>query len=163
MARAPGRILFGHLSLFFRFFPGSLFCLSLSGQAQKLQPRVKDISFHGLGEPVGHADSGGGLQEEGGLAHRRMDGAPSCQGRMAEVVDKDAEVRIQFLQVPDHPPHLFEVKVLQGGVGPVLLVMHVAVEGGFIAILSLQLPGKKRLKIDELLRGYKITNEFCVK
>ena len=41
--------------------------------------------------------------------------------------------------------------------------LHVAVEGGFIAILSLQLPGKKRLKIDELLRGYKITNEFCVK
>ena len=41
--------------------------------------------------------------------------------------------------------------------------LHVAVEGGFIAILSLQLPGKKRLKIDELLRGYKITDEFCVK
>ena len=41
--------------------------------------------------------------------------------------------------------------------------LHVAVDGGFIAILSLQLPGKKRLKIDELLRGYKITNEFYVK
>ena len=29
-----------------------------------------------------------------------------------------------------------------------------SVPGGFVSILSLQLPGKKRLKIDELLRGY---------
>ena len=32
--------------------------------------------------------------------------------------------------------------------------MKVAVPDGFVSILSLQLPGKKRLKIDELLRGY---------
>jgi methionyl-tRNA formyltransferase len=32
--------------------------------------------------------------------------------------------------------------------------MKVAVSDGFVSILSLQLPGKKRLKIDELLRGY---------
>jgi len=38
--------------------------------------------------------------------------------------------------------------------------LHVAVPDGFIAILSLQLPGKKRLAVDELLRGYKITEDF---
>ena len=32
--------------------------------------------------------------------------------------------------------------------------MKVAVPDGFVSILSLQLPGKKRLKTDELLRGY---------
>ena len=32
--------------------------------------------------------------------------------------------------------------------------MKVAVPDGFVSVLSLQLPGKKRLKIDELLRGY---------
>ena len=33
--------------------------------------------------------------------------------------------------------------------------LHVAVSDGWIAIKSLQLPGKKRLKTDELLRGFK--------
>ena len=32
--------------------------------------------------------------------------------------------------------------------------IKVSVPGGFVSILSLQLPGKKRLKTDELLRGY---------
>ncbi len=32
--------------------------------------------------------------------------------------------------------------------------IKVSVPGGFVSILSLQLPSKKRLKIDELLRGY---------
>ena len=41
--------------------------------------------------------------------------------------------------------------------------LHVAVSDGFIGILSLQLPGKKRLHIDELLRGFKITQECCFK
>lgn len=41
--------------------------------------------------------------------------------------------------------------------------LHVAVSDGWIAIKSLQLPGKKRLKTDELLRGFKINNDFCVK
>lgn len=34
--------------------------------------------------------------------------------------------------------------------------MKVAVPDGFVSILSLQLPGKKRLKTDELLRGYRL-------
>ncbi len=38
--------------------------------------------------------------------------------------------------------------------------IQVAVRDGFIAIKELQLPGKKRLKVDELLRGYEITNDF---
>lgn len=38
--------------------------------------------------------------------------------------------------------------------------LHVAVPGGFIAVLSLQLPGKKRLPVAELLRGYHITDDF---
>ena len=38
--------------------------------------------------------------------------------------------------------------------------MHVAVVDGFIAIKELQLPGKKRLKVDELLRGYDMSNDF---
>ena len=36
--------------------------------------------------------------------------------------------------------------------------MKVAVPDGFVSILSLQLPGKKRLKIDELLRGYRLAD-----
>lgn len=39
-------------------------------------------------------------------------------------------------------------------------VMKVAVSDGYISILSLQLPGKKRLKTEELLRGYRLTNDF---
>lgn len=38
--------------------------------------------------------------------------------------------------------------------------LQVAVPDGFLNILALQLPGKKRLKTDELLRGYHITEEF---
>ena len=36
--------------------------------------------------------------------------------------------------------------------------IKVAVPDGFISILSLQLPGKKRLKTDELLRGYHLAD-----
>ena len=36
--------------------------------------------------------------------------------------------------------------------------MKVAVPDGFVSILSLQLPGKKRLKTDELLRGYRLAD-----
>ena len=36
--------------------------------------------------------------------------------------------------------------------------LKIATTDGFINILSLQLPGKKRLKIDELLRGYQFDN-----
>lgn len=38
--------------------------------------------------------------------------------------------------------------------------IKVAVPDGFISILSLQLPGKKRLKTDELLRGFHLTDEY---
>lgn len=38
--------------------------------------------------------------------------------------------------------------------------MKVAVPDGFVSILSLQLPGKKRLKTDELLRGFHLTDEY---
>lgn len=38
--------------------------------------------------------------------------------------------------------------------------LHVAVAGGYISINALQLPGKKRLKVDELLRGFKLTEEY---
>ena len=38
--------------------------------------------------------------------------------------------------------------------------IQVAVPGGFVSVLSLQLPGKKRLKTDELLRGFRLTNEY---
>ena len=40
--------------------------------------------------------------------------------------------------------------------------LRVAVLGGFIDVLSLQLPGKKRLPVAELLRGYHITEEYRV-
>lgn len=36
--------------------------------------------------------------------------------------------------------------------------LKVAVTDGFVSILSLQLPGKKRLKIEELLRGYRLAD-----
>ena len=41
--------------------------------------------------------------------------------------------------------------------------LRIAVPDGWIEVKSLQLPGKKRLKTDELLRGFKINNDFCVK
>ena len=41
--------------------------------------------------------------------------------------------------------------------------IHVAAADGFIVIRALQLPGKKRLKTDELLRGFRLTEEFRVK
>lgn len=41
--------------------------------------------------------------------------------------------------------------------------LRVAAADGFIGIRSLQLPGKKRLKTDELLRGFRLTEEFKMK
>lgn len=41
--------------------------------------------------------------------------------------------------------------------------IHVATADGIIGICALQLPGKKRLKTDELLRGFRLTEEFRVK
>ena len=41
--------------------------------------------------------------------------------------------------------------------------LRVAAANGFIGIRSLQLPGKKRLKTDELLRGFRLTEEFKMK
>lgn len=40
--------------------------------------------------------------------------------------------------------------------------IYIAVTDGFISLLSLQLPGKKRLKVDELLRGYRISENMKV-
>ncbi|WP_300698533.1 methionyl-tRNA formyltransferase [Bacteroides sp.] len=40
--------------------------------------------------------------------------------------------------------------------------IRVAAQDGFIGIHALQLPGKKRLKVDELLRGFRLTEEFKV-
>lgn len=37
--------------------------------------------------------------------------------------------------------------------------LNIAVSGGFISVKELQLPGKKRLKTDELLRGFKLTED----
>lgn len=39
-------------------------------------------------------------------------------------------------------------------------VIKVAVPDGYISILSLQLPGKKRLTTEELLRGYRLTDNY---
>ena len=39
---------------------------------------------------------------------------------------------------------------------------RIAAADGFIGVHSLQLPGKKRLKIDELLRGMRLTEEVKV-
>lgn len=41
--------------------------------------------------------------------------------------------------------------------------IHVAAADGIIGIRALQLPGKKRLETDELLRGFRLTEEFRVK
>ena len=41
--------------------------------------------------------------------------------------------------------------------------LHVAVADGFMDIKSLQLPGKKRLSTEELLRGFKISNDCFFK
>ena len=41
--------------------------------------------------------------------------------------------------------------------------LHVAAQDGFVGIRSLQLPGKKRLKTDELLRGFRLDNAFKMK
>jgi len=41
--------------------------------------------------------------------------------------------------------------------------VEVATSDGFISVKSLQLPGKKRLRTEEFLRGFKLTEEFCMK
>lgn len=41
--------------------------------------------------------------------------------------------------------------------------IRVAAADGFVGIRALQLPGKKRLKTDELLRGFRLTEEFRMK
>ncbi|ADV42081.1 methionyl-tRNA formyltransferase [Bacteroides helcogenes] len=41
--------------------------------------------------------------------------------------------------------------------------IRVAATDGFIGIRTLQLPGKKRLRTDELLRGFRLTEEFKMK
>lgn len=41
--------------------------------------------------------------------------------------------------------------------------LKVAVADGYVGIRALQLPGKKRLKTDELLRGFALTSEWCMK
>lgn len=41
--------------------------------------------------------------------------------------------------------------------------LRIAAADGFIGIRTLQLPGKKRLATDELLRGFRLTEEFKVK
>ena len=38
--------------------------------------------------------------------------------------------------------------------------IEIACEDGYLQILSLQLAGKKRLTAEELLRGYRLTNEY---
>ncbi|MDE5709913.1 methionyl-tRNA formyltransferase [Bacteroides sp.] len=43
------------------------------------------------------------------------------------------------------------------------MYIRVAAADGFINIRALQLPGKKRLKTDELLRGFRLTEEFEMK
>ena len=41
--------------------------------------------------------------------------------------------------------------------------VEVATSDGFISVKSLQFPGKKRLRTEEFLRGFKLTEEFCMK
>lgn len=54
-----------------------------------------------------------------------------------------------------YEPHQLEVgTVLTDG----KKYLKVAVPEGFVSLLSLQLPGKKRLKTDELLRGYRLAD-----
>lgn len=54
-----------------------------------------------------------------------------------------------------YEPHQLEVgTVLTDG----KKYLKVAVPDGFVSLLSLQLPGKKRLKTDELLRGYRLVD-----
>lgn len=40
--------------------------------------------------------------------------------------------------------------------------LYVAAKDGWVGIRSLQLPGKKRLKVDELLRGFRMNDDFRV-
>lgn len=40
---------------------------------------------------------------------------------------------------------------------------YVAVQDGFLELLSVQLAGKKRMCVDDFLRGYKLSDEFMVK
>ena len=42
-------------------------------------------------------------------------------------------------------------------------VIEIACEGGYLQILSLQLAGKKRLTAEELLRGFRLTNDYIAR
>ncbi len=39
-------------------------------------------------------------------------------------------------------------------------VLDVAVSNGYIRLKSIQLPGKKRLSIEDFLRGFKMNNQY---
>ena len=41
--------------------------------------------------------------------------------------------------------------------------IRIAATDGFVGVHALQLPGKKRLKTDELLRGFRLTEGFKIR
>lgn len=38
---------------------------------------------------------------------------------------------------------------------------HIAAGGGYISVLSLQLSGKKRMEVQDFLRGFRLTEDYC--
>lgn len=77
----------------------------------------------------------------------------------SELVDKEGQTTVVKIFETEKLPatHSYETgTVLTDGKS----YLRVAVPGGFIGILALQLPGKKRLKTEELLRGFRLQGEY---
>ena len=80
-------------------------------------------------------------------------------------VDEDGLISLDELEKAIRPDTiLISVMFANNEIGTIVTdgkkYIKVAVPDGFVSVLSLQLPGKKRLKTDELLRGFRLTNEY---
>ena len=80
-------------------------------------------------QPLGHAGPFLRFHGKARRTDRRMDGTAAGCDWIKEVVDKDTEIRIQFLQMLQHDPHLLEIGLLQPVIRRILFVLHIAVKG----------------------------------
>ncbi len=84
---------------------------------------------------------------------------PAAWGELVDPDGKTVVVKIFETEKIVEPHSLAAGTLLTDG----KTYMKIAVSDGFIGVLALQLPGKKRLKIEELLRGFRLTETYRMK
>lgn len=84
---------------------------------------------------------------------------PAAWSELTDASGETVVMKIFETEKIQEPHQLFPGTIVTDGKH----YLRVAAADGFIGILALQLPGKKRLKTEELLRGYKIGQEAILK